>query len=66
MPMKISSLYDAGRVFKPCVQPPHLRRTFTIALIVGSWLTLFNQGEVLTSGQLNSVLLLKVFLKRLV
>ncbi len=65
MPMKISSLYDVGRVFKPCAQPRHLRRTFTIALIVGSWLTLFNQGEVLTSGQLNSVLLLKVFLNYL-
>ncbi len=65
MPMKISSLYDVGRVFKPCVQPPHLRRTFTIALIVGSWLTLLNQGEVLASGHLSSVLVLKVFLNYL-
>lgn len=52
-------------MFKPCVQPPHLRRTFTIALIVGSWLTLFNQGEVLTSGHLSSMLVLKVFLNYL-
>lgn len=65
MPMKFSSLYDVGRVFKPCAQPRHLRRTLTIALIVGSWLTLFNQGEVLASGQLNSELLLKVFLNYL-
>ncbi len=63
--MKISSLYNMGRVFKPCAQPRHLRRTFTIAFIVGSWLTLFNQGEVLASGQLDSVLLLKVFLNYL-
>ncbi len=63
--MKISSLYDVGRVFKPCAQPRHLRRTLIIALIVGSWLTLFNQGEMLAPGHLSSVLLLKVFLNYL-
>lgn len=30
-----------------CLEPPHLRRTTAIALIVGAWLTLLNQGALL-------------------
>lgn len=63
--MKINSLYYVGRAFKRCARPRHLRRTSTIALVVGSWLTLFNQGDVLTSGHVDSVLLLKVLLNYL-
>lgn len=33
-----------------CTQPQHLRRTITIALIVGTLLTLVNQGAVILGG----------------
>lgn len=63
--MKISGLYYVGRAFKRCARPRHLRRTSAIALVVGSWLTLFNQGDVLASGPVDSMLLLKVLLNYL-
>ena len=65
MPVKINGHYHVGRAFRHCARPRHLRRTSTIALVVGSWLTLFNQGDVLTSGHVDSVLLIKVLLNYL-
>jgi hypothetical protein len=65
MPLNGNSLSNVARRLKPCAQPRHLRRTSTIALVVGSWLTLFNQGEVLASGHVSAVLLLKVLLNYL-
>jgi hypothetical protein len=44
---------------------PHLRRTGTIALIVGTWLTLFNQGDAIISGALNTFLFGKICLNYL-
>ena len=32
-----------------CLHPQHLRRTLTITLLVGTWLTAYNQGSVLLS-----------------
>ena len=41
-------------------KPAHLRRTSLVALIVGSWLTAFNLGDVLIHQGLSSALALKV------
>ena len=65
MPFRNRNLAVLARLVKLCGQPRHLRRTVTIAIIVGTWLTLFNQGEVLWAGQVSSTLLLKVFLNYL-
>ncbi len=65
MPTKINSLCYVGRAFKRCARPRHLRRTSTIAFVVGSWLTLFNQGGVLAAGHVDPALLLKVLLNYL-
>lgn len=40
----------------------HLRRTLTITLIVGVWLTGFNQGARIYASSLSPELYLKVFL----
>lgn len=42
--------------------PTHLRRTGFIALIVGAWLTAFNEGGQLLAGALNSALGFKIAL----
>lgn len=43
-------------------KPAHLRRTGITALIVGSWLTVFNLGDVLLDGLWTWHLALKVAL----
>ncbi len=65
MPFRVENLAGLGRHARLCCQPRHLRRTSTIAIVVGSWLTLFNQGEVLWAGEVSFALLLKVFLNYL-
>jgi hypothetical protein len=45
--------------------PPHLRRTLLIAATVGTWLTLFNQGDTLITKAMTAVLLGKVCLNYL-
>lgn len=65
MPFNTNNLFRRGRLIKRCVQPHHLRRTLTIALIVGSFLTLINQGGLLLAGQVSSGLLLKALLNYL-
>lgn len=45
--------------------PVHLRRTGLIALVVGSWLTLFNQGDVLAHGRLDAGIGVKIALNYL-
>jgi hypothetical protein len=40
-----------SRVVRVCLFPPHLKRTLTIALGVGTWLTAVNQGDLLFSSQ---------------
>lgn len=45
---------DRGRVRSAvayCLRPTHLRRTLTIALVVGTVLTLVNLSDVVLSGQ---------------
>lgn len=50
---------------KSAIQPTHLRRTCTVALIVGTWLTLFNQGGVIWAGEVGPGLWVKVALNYL-
>lgn len=41
---------DLRRALAVCLLPRHLRRTAAIALIVGTWLTLVNQGDTLLAA----------------
>ena len=50
---------------RTCFYPPHLRRTGSIALVVGTWLTLFNQGDVIWTGQLDGWVWIKIVLNYL-
>ena len=45
---------------KVCFEKPHLKATGTIALIVGTWLTLINQGDVIATSGVNGVIALKI------
>ena len=45
-----------------CFQRPNLRRTCTIALVVGCVLTLINQGDVLVEGRATAGTAVKVVL----
>jgi hypothetical protein len=40
-----------SRVVRVCLYPLHLKRTLTISLAVGTWLTAVNQGDLLWLGQ---------------
>ena len=48
-----------------CLRPHHLKRTGTITLIVGTWLTVYNLGDVLFSAGFTTVLLGKIVLNYL-
>lgn len=45
--------------------PVHLRRTTLIALAVGTWLNLFNHGDVLLHGSISAALAAKLALNYL-
>lgn len=45
--------------------PAHLRRTAGTALVVGTWLTAFNQGEVIAAGAWTAALVVKLALNYL-
>jgi hypothetical protein len=62
---RIFNLSILRRILRICALPSHLRRTGAIALVVGSWLTLINQGDALWAGQESTVLLLRVLLNYL-
>jgi hypothetical protein len=47
---------------KVCLQPHHLKRTLTITLLVGAWLTFYNLGDVLLSTGFTVALIGKIFL----
>lgn len=55
----------ASRVIEVCLEPAHLRRTVIIAVIVGTWLTLLNQGSALWGRGWDVELLLRVLLNYL-
>ncbi len=48
-----------------CLRPQHLKRTLTITLLVGTWLTLYNQGDALLSGTISTTLVSKIVLNYL-
>jgi hypothetical protein len=48
------------------LQPQHLRRTITIALVVGTILTAINQADVIARGDASSATLAKAALNYLV
>ena len=55
----------ARRALKSVLELAHLRRTGTLALVVGTWLTLFNQGGAIRAGELGSGLWIKLALNYL-
>lgn len=50
---------------KICLEWKHLKRTGLITIVVGTWLTLFNQGDVLILGDIDMFILGKIFLNYL-
>lgn len=54
---KTYSVAALRRSLKECCRPRHLRRTSVIAFLVGTWLTLFNQADVLWTGPVSAVVL---------
>jgi hypothetical protein len=49
-----------------CLQPQHLRRTLTIAAVVGTILTAINQADVIVRGEATSTTVAKAVLNYLV
>jgi hypothetical protein len=49
-----------------CLRPEHLRRTLTIAVVVGTILTAINQADVIARGDATSTTLVKAALNYLV
>jgi hypothetical protein len=45
-----------------CLHPRHVARTLAIALVVGTWLTLFNHGDLVLSTGFDHGLAAKVLL----
>lgn len=58
-------MLHARRLMANVLRPAHLRRTGAIALVVGTWLTLLNQGDVILDGTVSWGLLIKVALNYL-
>jgi hypothetical protein len=56
---------SVSAVLQTILYRPHLRWTTAIAGVVGTWLTLFNQGDALVAGTFSLVLLGKIFLNYL-
>jgi hypothetical protein len=53
---------EHGRVrnaLRICLEPQHLRRTLTIALVVGTILTAINQADVILRGDATSTTVVK-------
>jgi hypothetical protein len=54
---------DALRII---LEPQHLRRTLTIAIVVGTILTAINQGDVILKGEATSTTVVKAALNYVV
>lgn len=52
---------DANRVFRTIFRRKHLFRTGTIALVIGTWLILFNHGDMIIAGELGRQMTVKLF-----
>lgn len=64
-PRKARSLQRSREIAAVLFKPAHLRRTLTIAFLVGSWLTLVNLGDALLASGLSYTLLTKAVLNYL-
>ena len=53
---------NVRRSLAVCLDREHLLRTGLIALVVGTWLTLFNQVDVLVTGRVGWGLFLQIML----
>lgn len=53
------------RGLQSILHPAHLRRTGVLTLVVGTWLTLFNQGGVILAGEVGPGLWVKLMLNYL-
>jgi hypothetical protein len=62
---KQSRLRTLYRIYSLCSRRDHLARTGAIAVVVGTWLTLFNLGTVLMAGHLSGAVVGKVILNYL-
>lgn len=51
-----------GSTVRICLQPEHLRSTVLITVVVGTWLTLFNQIDAVLGGSIDLWLATKVAL----
>lgn len=47
-PERVPNRIAAGIAY--CLQPPHIQRTVTVALVVGTILTLINQSDTILAG----------------
>jgi hypothetical protein len=54
------SITDIQRAVATCLQGEHLLRTISIALAVGTWLTLFNQVDVLLTENVGMIMGTKI------
>lgn len=62
-----TSHHDLVRAaLRTCLQPRHLRRTLTIAVVVGTVLTTINQADVIARGEATSTTVVKAVLNYLV
>ncbi|WP_027492044.1 hypothetical protein [Rhodanobacter sp. OR444] len=50
------------RILTMVLHPPHLKRTGIVALVVGAWLSVFNEGGHLLTGPWTGQLLIKIAL----
>ena len=56
---------EANRVLRTIFRREHLFRTGTIALVIGTWLILFNHGDVIIAGELGQQMTVKLLLNYL-
>ena len=56
---------EVNRVLRTIFYREHLVRTCTITLIVGTWLTLFNHGDMIIAGELGQQMIVKLLLNYL-
>ena len=62
---RVSHAVDLASTARICLKRDHLFRTGTVTIVVGTWLTLFNQGDVLLSGPVDAALTAKIALNYL-
>jgi hypothetical protein len=62
VPAKEEAMTTLQEAFRICMRREYLRRTIRIALVVGTILTLFNQGDVILRGDATALTWIKAAL----